>query len=120
MSKQAIEKSLTDLNNLILEGKLLDALEKYYHEDVVMQENNAQPTLGKAANREREIEFMANVVEFRRATAVDVAVGYNISTVIWHYDYTHKEWGIKNYTQASVQFWQDGLIIREQFIYPEA
>jgi hypothetical protein len=119
MSKQTIE-SLNDLNNLVLGGKLLDAFEKYYHEDIIMQENNATPTVGKTANRERENEFLTNLVEFREATVIDLAVGDNISTVIWHYDYTHKEWGVMNYTQASVQFWKDGLIIREQFIYPSA
>jgi hypothetical protein len=37
--------------------------------------------------------------------------------VIWKYDYTHKEWGTRDYTQVSVQHWKDGKIIHEQFIY---
>ena len=40
MTRQEIEQSLNDLNSLVLEGKLLDAFEKYYHDDVAMQVNN--------------------------------------------------------------------------------
>jgi hypothetical protein len=44
-------------------------------------------------------------------------VGDNLSFVIWQYDYTHKEWGARNYTQVSVQEWLDGKIVKEKFIY---
>jgi hypothetical protein len=37
--------------------------------------------------------------------------------VEWHYDYTHAEWGERNYTQVSVQEWQDGQIVKEKFYY---
>lgn len=46
-----------------------------------------------------------------------LAVNGNTSFVIWKYDYTHKEWGARNYTQVSVQHWKDGKIIKEQFFY---
>lgn len=117
MTRQEIEHSLNDLNSLVLEGKLLDAFEKYYHDDVAMQENNLPPTVSKEANREREIQFLNNISEFRGAAVKGLAIGDDISFVIWSYDYTHKEWGDRNYTQVSVQKWQDGKIIHEQFIY---
>ena len=115
--KQVIENSLKDLNNLVVQGKLMDAFEKYYHEDIIMQENANAPVAGKDANRKREIEFLNNIEEFRGASVNGLAVGDDISFVIWSYDYTHKEWGVKNYTQVSVQNWKDGKIIKEQFFY---
>jgi hypothetical protein len=117
MSRQQIESSLKDLNNLVLEGKLLEAFEKHYHDDVAMQENNSLPVVGKDANRQREIEFVNNITEFRGASVEGHAVGDAISFVVWNYDYTHKEWGVKQYTQVSVQNWKDGRIIKEQFFY---
>ena len=48
---------VTDLNSMILRGNALEAFEKYYAEDVVMQENELPPTIGKGANRERERDF---------------------------------------------------------------
>lgn len=112
-----IKQKITELNNLVLSGKAMEAFEKFYHDDVVMQENDHQPTVSKDTNRQREIEFFNNVTEFRNAEVHDVLVGDDVSTVIWQYDYTHKEWGVRKYTQVSVQHWKDGQIIKEQFFY---
>ena len=51
MSK-LLEK-VTDLNDLVLQGKAMEAFEKYYDKDIIMQENESQPTIGKEANRKR-------------------------------------------------------------------
>jgi len=112
-----LKEKITELNQLVLAGKALDAFEKFYHPSVMMQENENVPTVGKDANRQREIEFFNSISEFRGAEVKGVTIGDNLSTVIWHYDYTHKEWGVKNYTQVSVQHWKDGQIIKEQFFY---
>ncbi len=114
---QNVLEKIIDLNGLVLQGKLLEAFEKYYHDDVVMQENENPPTVGKAANRNREIEFLGKVTEFRGARPLKVTAGQDVTMVEWHYDYTHAEWGERNYTQVSVQDWQDGRIIREKFYY---
>ena len=114
---QNITEKLNGLNALVLSGKLLEAFDQYYHDDVVMQENNLPPTIGKDANREREIEFLSKVTDFRNAEVSHVAIGNNVSYVTWTYDYTHADWGIRNYTQVSVQHWKDGKVIREQFYY---
>ena len=112
-----LRHKIDDLNALVLDGKALEAFERYYHPDVVMQENELTPTVGKAANRARENDFFAAITEFRGAQVQNVLVGDDTTAVVWHYDYTHREWGVRDYTQASVQQWQDGLIIREQFFY---
>jgi hypothetical protein len=117
MKPNAIEESLHDLNQLVINGKLLEAFEKYYHEEISMQENSNPPVVGKEANRKRELEFLGNIVEFRNASVSGIAIGDGVSFVVWNYDYTHKEWGVKNYSQVSVQTWSDGKIIKEQFFY---
>jgi hypothetical protein len=108
---------ITDLNDLILQGKALEAFDTYYDDNVIMQENEYPPTVGKKANRKREEEFFSSIVEFRGAKPLKVTVGENTTMVQWQYDYTHKDWGLRNYTQVSVQEWKDGKIVREQFFY---
>ncbi|HUC79343.1 MAG TPA: SnoaL-like domain-containing protein [Flavisolibacter sp.] len=117
MTRSEIENALTDLNNLVLAGNAMEAFEKYYHDDVSMQENHLPPTVSKEANRDRELQFFNDVTEFRGAEVKGFAIGDNISYVTWHYDYTHRQWGVRNYTQVSIQHWKDGKIINEQFIY---
>lgn len=110
-------EKISELNDLILQGKAMEAFEKYYHPEVVMQENENPPTIGKAENRKREEEFYSSVTDFRGAKPLKVTIGEGVSMVEWQYDYTHKEWGVRNYTQVSVQEWKDGLIIKEKFYY---
>lgn len=117
MTQKEIEQSVNDLNELIIQGKMMEAFEKYYHEDVAMRENNQPPMIGKSANRQRELEFLDNIVEFRGAAAKGTVVAGDTSFVIWDFDYTHKQWGERKYTQISVQQWKDNRIVQENFYY---
>ena len=103
MSSSTLKEKITELNQMILSGKALEAFEKFYHDKVVMQENEQAPTIGKDANRHREIEFFKNVTDFRKAEVKGVSLGENLTTVIWQYDYTHKEWGERVAGQRAVR-----------------
>jgi len=110
--------NISAVNDMVLQGKALEAFELYYHEDVVMQENDQPEVIGKDANRKREEVFFGSIVEFRGAKVLKVALGAdNITMVEWHMDYTHKDWGVKNVTQVAVQEWEGGKIIKEKFYY---
>jgi len=113
----SLKTLVDDFNSLVLKGQILEAFEKYYADDVVMQENEQPPTVGKDANREREKQFLANLIEFRGAEVKAVAIGDNVSIVEWFYDYTHKEWGKVTHHQVAVQRWKDGKIVHERFYY---
>lgn len=110
-------ENINEINDMILEGKALEAFETYYHDDVVMQENDNPEFIGKALNRKREEDFFASITEFRSAKPLKVTIGESTTMVEWHFDYTHKDWGNRNYTQVAVQDWKDGQIIREKFYY---
>ena len=105
------------LNNLVLQGRTMEAFEQFYDDEVIMQENDHAPTVGKEANRKREEQFMQDLVDFRGAKVLHVTSGENVTMVEWAYDYTHKSWGDRKYTQVSVQHWKNGKIVKEQFFY---
>ncbi|RMH15967.1 MAG: nuclear transport factor 2 family protein [Gemmatimonadetes bacterium] len=110
-----LRERVEDLNRMILEGRAMEAFEKYYADDVVMWEDAENPCRGKEANRKREEEFFAKVTEFRGAEVKAVALGEDVSMVEWHFDYTHADWGDMNYDQVAVQRWRDGRIVDERF-----
>ncbi len=113
-----IKDSVNEMNNMILEGKILDAFEKYYADEVVMQDNNHPLREGKAVCRQFEEDFVNNLTAFRGAEVKNVLVSEEagVATVEWGFDYTHKEWGDRNYTQVSVQQWDNGKILNEKFL----
>ena len=105
------------LNQMILSGQALEAFEKFYDETVVMQENDADPTVGKDANRVREHDFMDAITEFRGAEVLSTGANGQMTFSHWKYDFTHKDWGERNYRQVAVRTWRNGKIVSEVFHY---
>lgn len=112
-----LQTAFDDIKNLVLQGKAMEAFEKYYGDDVVMQENELPPTVGKEANRQRELEFFSKVTEFRGLELKGVAFGEDVIFSEWAADYTHQDWGKRTYSQVSVQRWKDGKVVHERFYY---
>lgn len=112
-----IKPLVDDLNRLILEGKIMEAFEKYYADDVVMQENESEPRIGKETNRAYELAFTEGLVAFHQGEIKGVAHGDDISMVEWFMDMEHKEWGRSARTQVAIQRWKDGKIVHEKFYY---
>ncbi len=104
---------------MILGGDIMGAFEKFYADDVVMQDNETPAREGKATCRTFEEAFVNNLSEFRGAKVRNVTISEDagVAAIEWDFDYTHKEWGERNYTQVAVQRWKDGKIVSEKFLY---
>ncbi len=112
-----LRAAFEEIKTLVLNGQAMAAFEKYYGNDVVMQENDNPPTVGKEANRQREQEFFSKITEFRGLELKSVAFGDDVIISEWFADYTHADWGNRTYQQVSVQKWQDGQVVHERFYY---
>lgn len=110
----------TELNALVLQGRILDAFEQFYAEDVVMQENSATPVLGKAANRERERQFVESIEQFHHAALLGSATEGDRSYSEWVMDVTFKGGVRVKLEQVAARQWRDGQIIAERFYYNTA
>jgi hypothetical protein len=106
-----------DIETLVLNGNAMEAFEKYYADDVVMQENEQPPTIGKAANRDRELDFFSKVTEFRGIELKAVAYNDDLIMSEWFVDYTHAEWGKVTHNQVSISRWQNGKIVHDRYYY---
>ena len=106
-----------ELNQMILEGKILDAFDKFYADEVVMQDNDYPQKVGKEICRQAEEVFVNGLTEFRGAKVINTIVSEGIVAVEWWFDYTHKDFGVRNYTQIAVQRWKNGQIVEEKFYY---
>lgn len=107
-----------ELNQMILTGKVMDGFEKFYAENVVMQENFDPPTVGKDACRKHEMEFFDSVEEFHGVKLVSSAVGEGLVAFgEWEYDISFKGAGRVTMKQVSVRRWKDGQVASERFYY---
>ena len=114
---QTLQESVHALNQQILAGDVLGAFEKFYADEVVMQENEGEPITGKAACRAHEEDFVGNITAFRGAAVKNIIFSDDIVAVEWHFDFDHARWGTRNYNQVAVQRWRNGQIVNEKFYY---
>jgi ketosteroid isomerase-like protein len=105
------------LNEAILSGKALEAFDELYADDVVMQENNSEPFVGKALNREREIKFFNSIAQLNDIKMTASAVSGDSSFSEWLLDVTFQ--GGQRYTlnQVAVRRWKNGKVAHERFYY---
>lgn len=112
-----LKTNVEALNQMILDGKILEAFEQYYADDVVMQDNDYPARVGKEVNRQAEEAFVNGLTEFRGAKIISTTISDGLAVTEWWFDYTHKDFGTRNYTQLAVQRWKNGKIIEEKFYY---
>ena len=65
MSTVNLQQRLNDLFGYIRQGKIIEAMNEFYANDTKMGENAHPPTVGLAANIEREKQFMSGVKEWK-------------------------------------------------------
>lgn len=116
-SQSNVAKLDQELNQAILSGDILAAFEKFYANDVVMQENDAEPFVGKDMNRKREQDFMNSVEQFHGGKLLANAVNGDVSFSQWEYDVTMKGAGRIRMEQVAVRHWKNGQVARERFYY---
>lgn len=106
-----------ELNVAVLAGQIIEAFDRYYADDVVMQENAATPTAGKAANREREIKFLESIEQFHGAQCLGSATAGDTSYSEWVLDVTFKGGVRVKLEQVAVRRWRHGQVVHERFYY---
>lgn len=112
-----VEQLDRQLNDDVLSGKAMEAFEKYYDDDIVMQENSDEPRRGKAANRKAEEDFFASVEKWNSGACTASAVNGNVSFSEWEYDLTFKGGKRVKMNQVAVRHWKNGKIVSERFYY---
>ena len=109
-----------ELNQMILSGQAMDAFERFYADDVVMQENLGEPCVGKAANRKREEEFFGSIVEFHGAEVHSAGAGDGVTYAEMTFDATYKDGVRRKMTEVAVRRWKGEQIVHERFYYSAA
>ena len=106
-----------ELNDMILQGEILEAFDKFYADDIVMEEEGEQ-RVGKEANREYEEQFVDALEEFHSAEIKARAVDEdnNVTFSEWHNEMTLEGVGRVEQKQVAVRTWnEDGQITHEKF-----
>ncbi|MFN3167545.1 MAG: nuclear transport factor 2 family protein [Phycisphaeraceae bacterium] len=115
MSDQNVR--IHQLIEYVRNGRIMEAMNEFYADDVVMEEPAYGKTVGLAANLDREQQFVDSVKQFKSFEAPAVAVGDGVSVYENVMDWTDIEGNDVHVEQVAVQTWKDGKIVHERFYY---
>ena len=108
-----------DIYDMMAQGKMLDAFNKYYHKDVVMVEASGETRKGKAANLKFQEDFMGMIKDVHGSGIKVITADEKkaITMVESWMDVTMKDGKRSTMEEVAVQKWEDGQIIHERFYY---
>jgi len=117
MSPVNLQQRLNDLFGYIRQGKIIEAMNEFYDKDTVMQENANPPTVGLAANIEREKQFMSGVKEWKGFDVTAFGVGDDMTLYECNLDFIATSGQPAHMEQVVVSKWKNGKIVHERFYY---
>ncbi|HYH15320.1 MAG TPA: hypothetical protein VD794_08870 [Flavisolibacter sp.] len=114
MPLKGIKTLVNDLNTLLASGRVILAIEKYYHPMVSLQKVFLPFTYMKALCFKDECQFINDMYDRQLDKVVDISAGNIFSFVSRRYDYQCSNWMPGSFVEFSIQLWENGKIINEQ------
>ncbi len=108
------------LQKFIMDGRILDAMNEFYADNVSMRENTKPATAGLEANIEREKAFLATVKSWKGYNVKSIAVGDGVTVIESVMEFVDTRNVAHRVEQVSVQRWDGGKIVEERFYYDSA
>ena len=116
-NEKQIRAALKDLKGLLGKGEFIVAMEKYLHKDVILQEANNEPKVGKDVALQAENELLATVTKFDGYTMKNVAVRGNTSYYEAVMKFTTNDGVQHHFEQVNRTKWENGLITNERYFH---
>jgi predicted DNA-binding protein YlxM (UPF0122 family) len=111
-------QKVQELYGMINAGQLLEAFEKYYAEEIVMQEVGEAERVGKEVNRDYEKKFVAMVKEVHGGGASFASNEETGVTMVENWmDVTFQDGNRIKMEQVAVQTWNGDSIVKEVFYH---
>lgn len=105
------------VNQLVLDGQLVEAVERWCTDDVAFQEADRPPVQGLANVLEKEREFVDALAEIRSVECLGWAVRGDRSYSEWRFDFLMKDGSEVLLEQVAMRQWRDGKICFERFYH---
>ena len=112
-----LKTRLEDLFDHIRNGRIMDAMNEFYADDVIMTEPAYGDTVGLAANLQREQQFVDSVKEFKNFDVTAHGVGDDVTFYENIMDWIDVNDQPVHVEQLVVARWKDGKIVNERFYY---
>lgn len=106
-----------DLFKMVEEGKILDAVEKYYHEDVIILPDDNIERKGKEKALNYDIKLLKEIDEVLGGKIINIISDEikAITMVEFKIDLKFRNGNKRSFEEVAIQYWKDDLVVRENF-----
>ena len=115
--EQQIENAILDLKELLGKGQFIEAMEKYLTDDVVLQEANGTPKVGKDVCIQAEKDLLETVTDFGGYDIKHYAISGNTSYYEAVMVFTTNDGTTHRFEQVNRTVWRDGQIVNERYFH---
>ncbi len=111
--------TITEMYAMIGEGKSMEALEKFYHDDVVVIDGHSEPRNGKAAQRKALQDWHEMIKETHGGGVGSITSDEKngVTSVESWLDITFQNGKRIKIEEVGVQKWEGDQIVHERFYY---
>ena len=106
-----------NLFKMIEEGKLLEALDQFYHENVIITADDGTERIGKSQAKDYDEKLLREIEDVLGGGVHTIATNEErkITMVEFWTELKFKNGNRKKIEEVAIQEWEDDLIIRENF-----
>jgi ketosteroid isomerase-like protein len=114
-----LEAMVQDFARMLIKGRSLDAMERYYAPEVCVFENRQLARAGKAQCLQYERDALASHPEPPRFKLVRLAINEHDGGAFLEYvvRFRGTDGRPMRLEEVAVQTWENGLIVKERFYY---
>jgi len=110
-----VQELVDDYIAMNIDGRVLELCEKYYHEQVLMLNNGSLFAESMKESYEKQKGFVSAVQEFD-VKLLSSHIEGNIADLTFHYKMTGSDAKAHEFTGRHIQTWQQGKIVKEEYL----
>lgn len=115
-AKQRVEALIA----LVEQDRFVDALQEFYADDAVTQENDAPPRIGLAVLIERERQVLASLKRMHTLPVEWFFVEGDRSVIHWVFEFEDHQGRRFRFEEVATQLWRGDKIVKERFYFDPA
>mgnify|MGYP007055199371 CR=1 FL=1 len=109
---------IDDFVEMNTSGLVLELCEKYYHDNVLMLNNGSVFAESMRESYNKQKGFVESVFKFE-VKLLSSSIRENIAELTFNYKMTNQDSSINEFTGKHIQTWDNGKIIREEYLSVE-
>jgi ketosteroid isomerase-like protein len=110
-------ETVEQLIRYTVEGRAEAALLAFYAEDVIIQENNQPPRIGRAASLARNADAAQWTQAVHEISVPRVLIDGNLVVIEWHAEWTLSNGERVRIEELALQSWEGDRVVFERFFY---